>query len=155
MKKTAIIFGCVCFLAISAVVLGQGPVIISPGQSVTVSCGDGVELQSSAHEDHFAWHRTSAKQNGVDSCKTCHGDDLRGIRRSASHGIRVFPARDAVVDAVGCYPNPWLALGVPDPFGDTGEYICNQTGDRVAVYQAGTEIGCYQCHKKVMGIELR
>jgi hypothetical protein len=155
MKNTAITFGCVCCLAFSAVVLGEDLVSISPGESVTVFCGGSAELQPSAHEDHFAWHHVYAKQKGLDSCKTCHGNDLLGTTKTVSHGFRVFPSKDGVVDAVGCYPNPWVAMGRPSPYGEIGEYICNEEGDKVGVYLEGDPIACYQCHKKVMGIELR
>jgi len=159
MKKTAmtIIIG-LCSLAISTLVVGQDsqdPVTIGPGQSVTVSCDGNTEPQPSPHEDHFSWHFTVAKKNGLDSCRKCHGADLRGTNSTTAHGIRVFPTKDGVIDAVGCYPNPWLAIGRPDPFGETGQSICNATGLKQAVYQAGTKVGCYQCHKQVMGVTLR
>ena len=59
-----------------------------------------------------------------------------------------------MTDAIGCYLNPWF--GTIDPFQrPVADIFCNQEGDKVAVYEPGVAVGCYQCHEEVLDIALR
>lgn len=106
-------------IALAAVValalLATGSPLLAQTESIT------------RHEDHFARHKSKAKQLGLEYCRGCHGSDLEGgpgyTGRSAEiHGDRTFVSPEKFIGPKACYSSPWSGIpGVPgsgpiDPF---------------------------------------
>jgi len=143
-----------------AFAVAQDTVTIPPGGSatVTVECTacPAAPPAVTRGQHHFAWHITVVKStNSVETCKGCHGADLKG-GSAVAHGDRVWPSKDEFVGPGGCYPNPYIAAGASDAYG-LPDPVC-AAGGKVAVYKATTpptQVACSNCHKRIRagGIE--
>jgi hypothetical protein len=139
------ILALVLFLA-SFAVEAQQAVTVAPGGSATVTCTTCPPAAITRGQHHFAWHITTVKAtNSVETCKACHGADLKG-GSAVAHGDRVWMSKSNFVGPKACYANPY---GATDPYGMPVE-VCS--GGKVAVFKATlppTQVSCANCHDKI------
>ena len=160
MKQTLmVVIGSAILAGLGATpVSAQEQVALDPGGVVTVTCAGAGSCppEPTGHEDHFARHRTEARLAGnFNGCRECHGQNLNGGPIGVAHGNRVFMSKDNFIGPDACYTSPWQSPSFPprDPYGRFAfpQEVCTGTPntDKAAIYNAGTQISCAHCHKRV------